>query len=139
MGSGGRSAGLNLRANTRPCSSPPGADAAVVITHVTGWAAGMHAWCQDQHVAHMNYAWLIMGCAWCRTGLFRSPLDADTALKALIAANVAVWVGWRADPFFMQRHFTVSLQHMRMGYYHTLVTSCFSHRDPMHLAVNMIT
>ena len=96
----------------------------------------MHACYCLRHGAYLYMA--DVGCAKHRTGL-RSPLDADTVLKGIIATNVAVWIGWRADPHFMQRHFMVSLQHIRMGMYHTLVTSCFSQRDPMHAAVNMVT
>ncbi|CAL8472206.1 g11748 [Coccomyxa elongata] len=39
----------------------------------------------------------------------------------------------------MAKHFLVSLQHIRAGYIQTLVTSCFSHKDVMHLLANMFT
>jgi membrane associated rhomboid family serine protease len=39
----------------------------------------------------------------------------------------------------MQRHFMVSLQHVREGRLHTVLTSCFSQKDGMHLLANMFT
>ena len=46
---------------------------------------------------------------------------------------------WRLDPHFMQRHFLVSLQQVREGRIHTILTSCFSHKDGLHLLANMVT
>lgn len=53
--------------------------------------------------------------------------------------NVAAFLGWKVDPGFMMKHFLVSLQHIRSGYVHTMITSCFSHKDGMHLLANMFT
>jgi membrane associated rhomboid family serine protease len=70
---------------------------------------------------------------------FRSPFSAETALQALIAGNAAVFIGWRLDPYFMHKHFTVSLRAVREGRVYTMLTACFSHNDFWHLAVNMLT
>lgn len=69
-------------------------------------------------------------------------------LYVLMGINVVVYVLWQlaqrqlpqsgAALDLMAAHFTVSLAHMQQGYVWTLLTSEFSHIDPMHLAFNML-
>lgn len=63
---------------------------------------------------------------------------------SIVGGNVAVFTCWQLaseDRFRlreMQKHFTVSPYGVRYKQlYHTLVTSFFSHKDLMHLALNM--
>lgn len=49
------------------------------------------------------------------------------------------WINWQLNPAFMARHFMTSLHHIREGRWYTIVTTCFSHRDPIHLLGNMVT
>lgn len=72
--------------------------------------------------------------------------DAGAELVAsLLAANAAVFLGWRLAPrlgveaqHWMYRHFTHSVEGVRHGgRFHTLVTSNFSHKGFLHFGVNM--
>ncbi|BFG32916.1 hypothetical protein CerSpe_191900 [Prunus speciosa] len=64
--------------------------------------------------------------------------DGDVVL-GLIIANVAVFILWRiADPSFMAKNFTISLDNVTSGRLHTLITSAFSHMDVGHIISNMI-
>ncbi|PRQ23189.1 putative peptidase S54, rhomboid domain-containing protein [Rosa chinensis] len=57
----------------------------------------------------------------------------------LVVANVAVFLLWRiADPIFMYKNFTISLNNFTIGRLHTLITSAFSHVDIGHIISNMI-
>jgi len=79
---------------------------------------------------------------------FSQYTSADSYGKAvfygIIGANVLVFILWhtvgssREGSKLMQDHFTVSTYNMINQRYHTLVTSCFSQRDPFHLLVNMV-
>ncbi|XP_021312462.1 RHOMBOID-like protein 12, mitochondrial isoform X1 [Sorghum bicolor] len=63
----------------------------------------------------------------------------DSAVWMLIGANVAVFMLWRvADPGFMRRHFMISLDNLKSGRLHTLLTNAFSHAESNHLFANMI-
>ncbi|XP_071684490.1 RHOMBOID-like protein 12, mitochondrial isoform X2 [Lolium perenne] len=63
----------------------------------------------------------------------------DQVVLTLIGANVAVYMLWQvADPSFMGRHFTVSLENFKSGRLHTVLTSAFSHTDTGHLFSNML-
>lgn len=65
--------------------------------------------------------------------------SADGMLLTIISTNVAVFLIWQlADPSFMMDHFTVSLDNLKSGRLHTLLTSAFSHRGNGHLLGNMI-
>lgn len=61
-------------------------------------------------------------------------------MAAIIAINAAVFAAWRVPSLhdFMARHFLCSIDAVRAGRYHTLLTSAFSHATPLHLAFNMI-
>ncbi|KAI8924936.1 hypothetical protein BC831DRAFT_401775 [Entophlyctis helioformis] len=56
---------------------------------------------------------------------------------ALIAANVAVFLGWRLPALvpFMRRHF---LHQARSSRHYTMLTSAFSHENIMHIGFNML-
>lgn len=57
----------------------------------------------------------------------------------MIGANVAVFVLWRiADTRFMRKHFMISLDNVKSGRLHTMLTSAFSHAELEHLVSNMI-
>lgn len=57
----------------------------------------------------------------------------------LIIANVAVFLLWRvADPIFMSKNFAISIENVRSGRIHTLITSAFSHVEIGHIVSNMI-
>jgi hypothetical protein len=65
-------------------------------------------------------------------------IPANAALYGLMGVNGAVFLLWRADPRFTALNFTTSLDHIRAGRLHTLVTCAFSQRDSMHLLSNMV-
>ncbi|CAN6470766.1 unnamed protein product [Victoria cruziana] len=68
-----------------------------------------------------------------------SPFGTDGAAVGLIAANVAVYFFWRImHPDFMKNNFTISVENLRNGRLHTLLTSAFSHVEITHLFSNMI-
>jgi len=75
---------------------------------------------------------------WGRRRSYIPHIPDNTALYGLMGANVAVFLLWRADPRFAALNFMTSLEHMRAGRLHTLVTSAFSQRDSTHLFSNMI-
>uniref|UniRef100_A0ACD5VSW4 Uncharacterized protein n=1 Tax=Avena sativa TaxID=4498 RepID=A0ACD5VSW4_AVESA len=65
--------------------------------------------------------------------------SADGVVLTLMVANVAVYMLWqKADPNFMRNHFTISLENLRSGRLHTLLTSAFSQADSRHLLSNMM-
>lgn len=65
--------------------------------------------------------------------------DGDKVVWALVGANVAVFLAWRAaSPVAMSRHFTVSLESVRSGRMWTPLTAAFSHADGYHLFANML-
>ncbi|KAI4340156.1 hypothetical protein MLD38_025021 [Melastoma candidum] len=69
---------------------------------------------------------------------FRRLTNTDVVL-GLIIANVAVFLLWRvADPTFMFRNFTISVENFWSGRVHTLITSAFSHMSMEHIVTNMI-
>ncbi|KAF9624531.1 hypothetical protein IFM89_011705 [Coptis chinensis] len=64
---------------------------------------------------------------------------ADNVVLGLISANVAVFMLWRyLDTSFMRKHFMISVENVRNGRVHTMITSAFSHIDVGHLLSNMI-
>ncbi|KGN64067.1 RHOMBOID-like protein 12, mitochondrial [Cucumis sativus] len=66
-------------------------------------------------------------------------LTPNEVVLGLIIANVAVFLLWRiADPIFMSKNFTISLENVRSGRIHTLITSAFSHIDTGHIVSNMV-
>ncbi|XP_022137034.1 RHOMBOID-like protein 12, mitochondrial [Momordica charantia] len=66
-------------------------------------------------------------------------LTSNDVVLGLIIANVAVFLLWRiADPVFMSRNFTISVENIRSGRVHTLITSAFSHVEVGHIVSNMI-
>jgi len=69
---------------------------------------------------------------------FLPEVPGNAALYGLMGANAAVFLLWRADPRFAALNFTTSLEHMRAGRLHTLLTSAFSQRDSTHLLSNMV-
>ncbi|KAE8807894.1 RHOMBOID-like protein 12, mitochondrial [Hordeum vulgare] len=65
--------------------------------------------------------------------------SADGMVLMLMGANVAVYMLWHmVDPIFMKEHFTVSLDNVKSGRLHTLLTSAFSQFVPGHLFSNMM-
>ncbi|KAK9669100.1 hypothetical protein RND81_13G109200 [Saponaria officinalis] len=63
----------------------------------------------------------------------------DNIVLGLIVANTAVFVLWRVlDRNFMYKNFTISVDNLKSGRIHTLITSAFSHIDLGHIASNMI-
>jgi len=59
-------------------------------------------------------------------------------VPALIAMNIAVFLGWQVIPNFFYEHFLISSQHLQMGRFWTLITSAFSHNMLLHLVFNMM-
>ncbi|KAL9243312.1 hypothetical protein vseg_017214 [Gypsophila vaccaria] len=65
--------------------------------------------------------------------------SADNIVIGLIVANTAVFVLWRVlDRNFMIKNFMISVDNLKSGRIHTLITSAFSHIDLGHVASNMI-
>lgn len=64
----------------------------------------------------------------------------DHMTKLLISINLGVWGGWMfLNPSFMHRHFVMSeFNTIHQGKYYTILTSSFSHHEPLHLAFNML-
>ncbi|CAK3969842.1 Integral membrane protease [Lecanosticta acicola] len=66
---------------------------------------------------------------------------------AIIGLNTAVFGAWQYASTYkdkqlkewLQRNFTVSWTNINQGRYHTLLTSAFSHNQPMHFIFNMVT
>lgn len=66
-------------------------------------------------------------------------LTTDGVVWGLILVNVAVFMLWRiADRKFMIKNFMISLDNVRSGRVHTMITSAFSHIEVGHLISNMI-
>ncbi|XP_038893963.1 RHOMBOID-like protein 12, mitochondrial [Benincasa hispida] len=66
-------------------------------------------------------------------------LTPNDVVLGLIIANVAVFLLWQiADPIFMSKNFTISIENVRSGRIHTLITSAFSHKEIGHIVSNMI-
>ncbi|XP_004508660.1 RHOMBOID-like protein 12, mitochondrial [Cicer arietinum] len=66
-------------------------------------------------------------------------LTPDNVVLVLIVANVAVFLFWRtANKNFMLNNFTISLDNIKSGRLHTLITNAFSHVNSGHLIFNMI-
>ncbi|KAL2482300.1 RHOMBOID-like protein 12 [Forsythia ovata] len=66
-------------------------------------------------------------------------LTTDGVVIGLIITNVAVFLLWRvADPRFMMKNFTISVDNFTSGRLHTLITCAFSHTDLGHLMANMV-
>lgn len=64
--------------------------------------------------------------------------NATYLIYAIIAVNVLVFLYWQVeDHVKLYRNFICSRLNMRRGRYWTLVTSIFSHKDPIHLFLNM--
>ncbi|KAL8111141.1 RHOMBOID-like protein 12, mitochondrial [Apium graveolens] len=65
--------------------------------------------------------------------------DPHNLVRGLIAANIAVFLLFRkASSQFKRENFMISLDNLKSGRLHTLVTSAFSHMDGGHLISNMI-
>ncbi|XP_050870857.1 RHOMBOID-like protein 12, mitochondrial [Lathyrus oleraceus] len=66
-------------------------------------------------------------------------LTPNDVVLGLIVSNVAVYLFWRiANEKFMLNNFTISLDNIKSGRLHTLITNAFSHADTWHLIYNMI-
>ncbi|KAM3332666.1 hypothetical protein ACQJBY_028059 [Aegilops geniculata] len=66
--------------------------------------------------------------------------SADGMVLMLMGANVAVFMLWHmASPDFMRDHFSISLDNLKSGRLHTLLTNAFSHYDSGHLFGNMMS
>ena len=97
-------------------------------------------WMQLRSLRHMTFpprhqpwgAWSSAGHRWLN-------LNDSTVIWALIAANGAVFMLWRIDPYFATKHFVVSLESLRSGRIWTALTASFSQQDFGHLASNMIS
>lgn len=72
---------------------------------------------------------------------FLSSLPPEQVVYALIGVNVAVYGFWQINSLrgFMNTHFSTSYTHLRMGYFHTLLTSGVSQANLSHLFSNMFT
>nr|XP_043639544.1 RHOMBOID-like protein 12, mitochondrial [Erigeron canadensis] len=74
-----------------------------------------------------------------RSGNSRSGFTTNGVLKVLIGTNLAVFLLWRvADTDFMNRNFTIQLDNVKSGAYHTMITSAFSHVEAKHFFWNML-
>jgi len=70
---------------------------------------------------------------------FSGWFNGDRIVGTLIALNCGVFILWQtADKGFMADNFTVSLYNLQEGRIWTLVTSCFSQSDPLHLLFNVL-
>lgn len=70
---------------------------------------------------------------------YGSAWDGDKILYGLIAANCAGFFLWQSNPGLMAKQATVSINSIREGRIHTLLTSAFSHASLNHLFANMFT
>lgn len=70
---------------------------------------------------------------------YGSAWDGDKVLYGLIAANCAGYFLWQSSPGLMSKQATVSINSIREGRIHTLLTSAFSHASLNHLFANMFT
>ena len=60
----------------------------------------------------------------------------------IIGANLGIYLAWNTGILpksFMYNHFTLSKINIDRHFYHTLVTSAFSHMGFMHFGMNMMT
>lgn len=96
-------------------------------------ARGVHRY--SRNVRHLNFPPRHSMTRW---GLGSNP-SGNTVLWSLIAANGAVFLYWRVDPYAASKHFVVSLQSLRDGRLWTAITSAFSQHDGWHLAGNMVS
>jgi len=70
---------------------------------------------------------------------FSGWFNGDRIVGTLIALNCGVFILWQtADKGFMADNFTVSLYNLQEGRIWTLVTSCFSQSDSLHLLFNVL-
>ncbi|KAI0501125.1 hypothetical protein KFK09_016068 [Dendrobium nobile] len=81
--------------------------------------------------------------AWKSSGFWRSygrnMPTSDEVVLGLIGTNVAIYFLWQfADLSFMRKHFVISLENLKSGSLHTMLTSAFSHSELDHLVTNMI-
>lgn len=62
------------------------------------------------------------------------------SLWVIFGTNLTVFLLWRIPRLhlFMGKHFTNSLNDLRIGRFHTLLTSCFSHQSGTHLMFNTV-
>eukprot|EP01083_Nonionella_stella_P033203 90885_1 len=58
-------------------------------------------------------------------------------IYSMIGINCMAYLGWKAYPEFMWKHFLLSNRNIQRARYHVLVTSSYSHEEFMHLAFNM--
>lgn len=68
------------------------------------------------------------------------PAQTSPVLLAIVGANCVVFFLWQSTYIrrFMGKHFALSSAGvLKEGRYHTLITSIFSHYDPLHLGANM--
>lgn len=127
----GRSLVSSARAIVRTSTLQPSA--------VTGGLNNL-GWIQLRFFRHMTFPprhqpwgpWSSAGRRWLN-------LNETNVIWALIAANGAVFMLWRIDPYFATKHFVVSLESLRSGRIWTALTASFSQQDFGHLASNMIS
>ncbi|XP_021761453.1 RHOMBOID-like protein 12, mitochondrial isoform X1 [Chenopodium quinoa] len=68
-----------------------------------------------------------------------SGYSSDSVVYGLIFANAAIFLLWRVLPRdFMFRNFTISVDNIKSGRIHTLLTSAFSHINMEHIGSNML-
>lgn len=68
------------------------------------------------------------------------PVRTPPVLLVIVGANCVVFVLWQSTYIrrFMGKHFALSSAGvLKEGRFHTLITSIFSHYDPVHLGANM--
>ncbi|KAK8957463.1 hypothetical protein KSP39_PZI000559 [Platanthera zijinensis] len=74
-----------------------------------------------------------------RRSYWRYAPTSDEAVLGLVGVNIAVYFLWQfVDLSFMSRHFVISLENVKSGNLHTMLTSAFSHSELDHLVINMI-
>lgn len=73
-----------------------------------------------------------------RRSFWRYAPTSDEAVLGLVGVNIAVYLLWRfVDLSFMRKHFVISLENIKSGNLHTMLTSAFSHSELDHLVINM--
>jgi len=78
-----------------------------------------------------------------RPSILRLTLRRAPAVSVIIGINLVVFLLWYLAPRFpalekfMVYNFLVGTDHLREGYWWTLLTSVFSHAELWHLAINM--
>ncbi|XP_022737335.1 RHOMBOID-like protein 12, mitochondrial [Durio zibethinus] len=74
-----------------------------------------------------------------RWKLWFNRFKAEHLILGLVIINVAVFTMWRiADLKFMTNNFTISVDNIRNGRVHTMITSAFSHISLEHLICNVM-